>query len=76
MDQELVREVRNIGLSPLVHFRYPAGEPHMVKIMPYLGLCWAFGLIMGKSTNHVPEEIIDKLKQGIKEEMPFKLKYL
>ena len=37
-DRKLAREVRDIGLSPLVHLRYPAGEPYMVKIMPYLGL--------------------------------------
>lgn len=75
-DRELAREVRDIGLSPLVHLRYPAGEPYMVKIMPYLGLCWAFSMVLGKSENHVPEEMVDQLKQEIKEEMPFKFKYM
>ena len=75
-DRDLAREVRDIGLSPLVHLRYPAGEPYMVKIMPYLGLCWAFSMVLGKSENHIPEEMIDILKQGIKTEMPFRFKYM
>lgn len=75
-DQELVRNVRDIGLSPLVHFRYPAGgELGKIRIMSYFGLYWAFGLILGKSGNYVPEEI-DRLKQEIKEEMPYKFKYM
>ena len=75
-DRKLAREVRDIGLSPLVHLRYPAGEPYMVKIMPYLGLCWAFSMVLGKTENHVPEEMVDRLKQEIKKEMPFKINYL
>jgi len=75
-DRKLASEVRNIGLSPLVHLRYPAGEPYMVKIMPYLGLCWAFSMVLGKTENHIPEEMIDKLKQEIKKEMPFRIKYM
>lgn len=75
-DRELALGVRDIGLSPLVHLRYPAGEPYMIKIMPYLGLCWAFSMVLGKSENHVPEEMINELKQEIKEEMPFKFKYM
>jgi len=60
-DRKLAREVRDIGLSPLVHLRYPAGEPYMVKIMPYLGLCWAFSMVLGKTENHVPEEMVFKI---------------
>ena len=75
-DRKLAREVRDIGLSPLVHLRYPAGEPYMVKIMPYLGLCWAFSMVLGKTENHIPEEMINKLKQEIKEEMPFRFRYM
>ena len=75
-DRKLASEVRNIGLSPLVHLRYPAGEPYMVKIMPYLGLCWAFSMVLGKTENHVPEEMVDRLKQEIKKEMPFRIKYM
>jgi ubiquinone/menaquinone biosynthesis C-methylase UbiE len=75
-DRELARGVRNIGLSPLLHLRYPAGEPYMVKIMPYLGLCWAFSLVLGKDENKVPVAVADKLKQEIKREMPFKFHYI
>lgn len=75
-DLELARGVRNIGLSPLLHLRYPAGEPYMVKIMPYLGLCWAFSMVLGKSENQAPTAVVDKLKRDIKREMPFRFKYI
>lgn len=75
-DLELARGIRDVGLSPLLHLRYPAGEPYMVKIMPYLGLCWAFSLVLGKSENQVPAAVVDRLKQEIKREMPFKFKYI
>lgn len=75
-DRQLARGVRGVGLSPLLHLRYPAGEPYMVKIMPYLGLCWAFSLVLGKRENQVPAAVVDKLKQDIKREMPFRFKYI
>jgi ubiquinone/menaquinone biosynthesis C-methylase UbiE len=75
-DLELARRVKDVGLSPLLHLRYPAGEPYMVKIMPYLGLCWAFSLVLAKNENHVPAVVVDKLKQDIRREMPFKFKYI
>ncbi len=75
-DIALHRNLAAIGLNPLLHIRYPAGEPYMTKIMPYLGLCWAFSMVISKNVIPAYEAHKDKLKQEIKENMPFKFKFM
>ncbi|HZK43522.1 MAG TPA: methyltransferase domain-containing protein [Syntrophomonadaceae bacterium] len=69
-------DLKEIGLNPLIHIRYPAGEPYMTKIMPYLGLCWAFSMIISK--NIINEFAIQEkdIKEKIVKEMPFKFKFM
>lgn len=74
-DKKLVKDMVNTGLYPLVHFRYPAGETNLTKIMPYLGLYWAFILILCKSTVTDNYDESKKLKKYIKNELPFKIDF-
>lgn len=74
-DIKLAEELKQVGLHPMLHLRYPAGEPYMTKIMPWIGLCWAFSMIISRETpgNH---NAISQLKREIKQEMPFRFKYM
>lgn len=75
-DVTLRQNLLKIGLNPLLHIRYPAGEPYMTKIMPYLGLCWAFSMVIAKNAVPEYEAHKDKLKEEIKRNMPFKFKFM
>ncbi|HNX27948.1 MAG TPA: class I SAM-dependent methyltransferase [Syntrophomonadaceae bacterium] len=76
-DIKLSNDIKRAGLAPLVHIRYPAGEPAMTKIMPWLGLCWAFSMVMCQE-----EEFINYdggtglLKKEIKQELPYRVNFL
>lgn len=75
-DVMLRHDLTTIGLNPLVHIRYPAGEPYMTKIMPYLGLCWAFSMVISKNKVNHYEQYKNNLKQEIEANMPFKFKFM
>jgi len=73
-DHQLCKDLAKINLYPLVHLRYPAGEPYMTKIMPYLGLSWAFSTVLSLS----PEDYQDRvkqMKQEIKSQLPFRIRF-
>ncbi len=75
-DIQLRQDLFDIGLNPLIHLRYPAGEPYMTKIMPYLGLCWAFSMVISKSKVDEFEAHKDTLKGEILSNMPFRFKFM
>lgn len=51
-DIKLKHDLKRAGLAALLHMRYPAGEPFITKIMPWLGLCWAFSMVMCHENKH------------------------
>ncbi|NLJ71443.1 MAG: methyltransferase domain-containing protein [Syntrophomonadaceae bacterium] len=75
-DLSLRLDLSGIGLHPLMHIRYPAGEPYMTKIMPYLGLCWAFSLVISKNNLPQYESYKNTLNYEIKSKLPFKFKFM
>lgn len=75
-DISLRHNLSEIGLHPLMHIRYPAGEPYMTKIMPYLGLCWAFSLVISKNNLPQYEAYKNTLNSEVKEKLPFKFKFM
>lgn len=75
-DIKLAGQLKEIGLHPMVHLRYPAGEPYMTKIMPWIGLCWAFSMIISPRSPQANEAGAYRLKRVIKKDMPFRFKYM
>ncbi|MGE5422604.1 MAG: class I SAM-dependent methyltransferase [Ignavibacteriales bacterium] len=75
-DIALSSQLNSAGLYPLIHLRYPAGEPSMLKIMPYIGLNWSFSLILRKGQYPEDSRLSLELQDRIKEEMPFKINFL
>lgn len=75
-DLKLASQLKEAGLQPMVHLRYPAGEPYMTKIMPWIGLCWAFSMIISPQPPEDSHAEIHRLKKTIKQEMPFRFKYM
>jgi len=75
-DIKLAGQLRGVGLHPIVHLRYPAGEPYMTKIMPWIGLCWAFSMIISPQAPEANHTASHRLKRAIKQEMPFRFKYI
>lgn len=71
-DHRLCRDLAGINLHPLLHLRYPAGEPYMTKIMPYLGLCWAFSTVLCLSPGDYQAHV-GEMKQSIKSQLPFRI---
>ena len=75
-DKALSCQLNSAGLNTLVHLRYPAGDPLMLKVLPYLGLNWSFGLVLRKGKhpedNRWSSELHDKFKSGL----PFKINIL
>jgi hypothetical protein len=57
--------------------RYPAGEPMMTKIMPWLGLSWAFSMVMchHAAFDHYHTNT-DPLKREIKQNLPYRVKFM
>lgn len=75
-DRALSGQLNSAGLYPLVHLRYPAGDPFMLKVMPYMGLNWSFGLILRKGQHPEDSRLSTQLQDKIKEELPFKINFL
>ncbi len=75
-DKSLARQLYALGLQPLVHMRYPAGEPYMTKIMPLIGLNWAFSLILRRSDHDKNHELARELKKQFKAGLRFKFQLL
>jgi ubiquinone/menaquinone biosynthesis C-methylase UbiE len=75
-DKALAYQLSMAGLYPLVHLRYPAGEPYMVKIMPYIGLCWAFSFILRKGQHEDDIKMAVRLKDRLKKDLPFRFQYI
>ena len=74
-DHSLSASIRTLGLEPLVHLRYPAGEPLLTKIMPFLGLYWAFSMVITKAgaalVGCAPE-----IKEEIRTHMPYRFHFI
>lgn len=75
-DKNLVKQLSANGLFPLVHLRYPAGEPYMTKIMPLIGLNWAFSLVLRHSNQTNDAEIAGELREEISAGLPFKSNFM
>lgn len=75
-DKALSGQLNSAGLYPLVHLRYPAGDPFMLKVLPYMGLNWSFGLILRKGQHQDDSRLSIQLQNKIKEELPFKINFL
>ncbi|NLB87664.1 MAG: methyltransferase domain-containing protein [Syntrophomonadaceae bacterium] len=75
-DIALRNRLMEVGLNPFIHLRYPAGEPYMTKIMPYLGLYWAFSMIICKNVINEYEVHKDSIRKELVENMPFKFKFM
>ncbi|HRX21945.1 MAG TPA: class I SAM-dependent methyltransferase [Syntrophomonadaceae bacterium] len=76
-DVGLSNDIKRAGLKPLIHMRYPAGEPMMTKIMPWLGLSWAFSMVMchHAAFDHYHTNT-DPLKREIKQNLPYRVKFM
>lgn len=74
-DIAFTRQVQNIGLQPLIHMRYPAGEPYMTRILPYIGLYWAFSTVLHKDTEPGYQIYKEQMKREIATNLPFRIKY-
>lgn len=76
-DMALSSDIKSAGLLPLLLMRYPAGEPRATKIMPWLGLYWAFSMVMCPSGSaDLYHKDMDALKQQITKSLPYKVKFL
>lgn len=73
-DHRLCQDLKQKDLHTLLHLRYPAGEPYMTKIMPYLGLCWAFSTVLCLSPDDYQAQV-GKMKQDIKSQLPFRIRF-
>lgn len=73
-DELLCAELKKIGLNPLIHLRYPAGESFFTRIMPYFGLFWAFSLVLAKDSRY--EKEVKRLKNRIRDNMPFTVSFV
>lgn len=76
-DIHLRNGLEKAGLSALLHMRYPAGEPYMTKIMPWLGLYWAFSIVMCHKDKY-PEYNNSSalLLNEIKKNLPYKIRVM
>ncbi len=75
-DLEMSSRLSSLGLSPLVHLRYPSGDPIMLKVMPYMGLNWSFGMVLKKGWGPEDRKLSWELQNKIREELPFKINFL
>lgn len=73
-DHQLCQNLSQANLHTLLHLRYPAGEPYMTKIMPYLGLCWAFSTVLCLSPAEYQHEV-QLMKKEISSELPFRIRF-
>lgn len=75
-DHSLHRDLQQEGIEPLIHLRYPAGNRMMTRILPLLGLPWAFCMILTKQDDgHYNQEKKQLLLNYIQNHMPFNCKY-
>jgi ubiquinone/menaquinone biosynthesis C-methylase UbiE len=73
-DHQLCQKLSQVDLHTLLHLRYPAGEPYMTKIMPYLGLCWAFSTVLSLNpADYQPE--VQFMKKEISSKLPFRIRF-
>jgi ubiquinone/menaquinone biosynthesis C-methylase UbiE len=76
-DMALSKDIKQAGLSPLLHMRYPAGEPAATKIMPWMGLYWAFSMVMCHSESvGMYHKEMGALKQEVERSLPYKVKFI
>ena len=73
---ELSARLNSLGINPLLHLRYPTGDPLMLKIMPYMGLNWAFGMILKKGRCPGDRSLSQQLQNKIRGELPFKIDFI
>lgn len=74
-DRSLSSRIRTAGLEAVVHLRYPAGEPFMTKIMPFLGLYWAFSMVITR-TGAVLAGCAPDMKKEISTKMPYRFRFI
>lgn len=75
-DVELSARLNSLGINPLLHLRYPSGDPLMLKIMPYMGLNWSFGMILKKGWDPGDGSLSQQLQNKIRGELPFKIDFI
>ena len=75
-DLELSARLNSLGINPLLHLRYPSGDPLMLKIMPYMGLNWSFGMILKKGWGPDDRSLSQQLQDKIRGELPFKIDFI
>lgn len=75
-DLELSARLNSLGINPLLHLRYPSGDPLMLKIMPYMGLNWSFGMILKKGWGPGDRSLSQQLQNKIRGELPFKIDFI
>ena len=76
-DVALSNDIKRIGLESLVLMRYPAGEPLMTRIMPWIGLCWAFSTVMcHKEAWAEYRKEADLIRKEIKQNLPYRVKFM
>lgn len=73
-DHHLRQNLMDADLQALLHLRYPAGEPYMTKIMPYLGLCWAFSMVLCRDPEDYQRDC-QRMKQEIRSGLPFRIQF-
>ncbi|MGE5372002.1 MAG: class I SAM-dependent methyltransferase [Solirubrobacterales bacterium] len=70
-DHGLKNSLVSRGMKPLIHFRYPAApSPILTRIMPYLGLNWAMGMVLAQENN---PELSTLLRQAVRRDLPYKV---
>lgn len=72
-DHDLKLKLQQKGIDTLMHLRYPAGGNFMIRILPLLGLSWAFSMVLAKPSDR--NAVIKKsLMQEVQKTMPFSCK--
>ena len=73
-DIKLRNNLERVGMTAMLHLRYPAGEPFMTRIMPWIGLCWAFSMVMcHKAVYPEYNKFANLLLKDIKQNLPYKI---
>ncbi len=75
-DKQLSLQLSTQGLYPLVHLRYPAGEPFMLRIMPMIGLNWAFSMILRPGYHENNIKFASDLRKQIRNGLPYRISFL
>lgn len=72
-DKKLIKDLALKNMYPIMHIRYPAGEPHITKIMPWFGLSWAFSTILHKGNISNSEELNNLMRKSLRRDLPFRV---